>query len=113
MRYEVCGNMYEEMPEYGIDRVLVKIAELCIENNWTRQNGTPSRPGHFYTDDEKTLIRESWGDQLPGSTRIGGYSYTDRHGGFIRIHTWESDGTHCNPKWGFEVEDDTIIIYYC
>lgn len=113
MKYHIVGKKYSELPERGIDRVLATIAELCIERNWTRQDGTPSCPGHYYTDEEIALIRDAWGDVIASNCRIGGYSYTDEYGGFIRIHTWESDGTYCNPKWGFEIVDDTLIIDYC
>ena len=103
-------RVYEDIPEPCLHRALITIAELCIENKWSRKDG---QMGFHFTPEIKEIVVKAMGDDLPDGEEIDGYSfldegishYPDGKWGFIRLWYLRS-----NPKWSFTIEDGVISI---
>ena len=98
-------RVYEDIPEPCLHRALITIAELCIENKWSREDG---QLGFRFTPEIKEIVVKAMGDDLPDGDSFldeGSPHFPDGKWGFIRL--WYLRG---NPKWSFTIEDGVISI---
>ena len=115
MKYIVTNHperpqIYGSIPGPCLERALITIAELCIENKWSREDG---QLGFHFTPEIKEIVVKAMGDDLPDGEEIDGYSFLDEgmphfpdgKWGFIRLYYLGA-----NPKWSFTIKNGIISI---
>lgn len=83
---------------------LLRIAKMCIKNNW-RRTGSHDEGWHYFTQNELRIINKNLDD-----TFESGYCFLDskedeEDAGLIKLFIGDS-----NPRWVFWVENGNLTV---